>query len=119
MQIPTAKPTDKFQWNQDEFTLGIAQGYRYELQLDNITQSKPLVVTCNGSISPFICEAPIPLLTPTTHTVRVRAVDTSPLFTVKRSAWSDSLTFLMQPSGGIIVRPDPSKPGSLKIVPGL
>jgi len=118
-QTTTAKPTDKFSWTMDELTVGIAQGYRYDLQLDNLTQSKPLVHTCFGIMPPFTCEAPIPNITPTTHTARVRAVDTSPLFKNKYSAWSDSITFIMQPSGGIIViKPDPSTPGGLRIVPG-
>jgi hypothetical protein len=114
-QIQTAKPTDKFSWAQDEVSLSVAQSYRYELQLDNITQSKPLVATCTGTISPFTCEAPIPAITPTKHIARVRAVDTSPLFTTKKSAWSDLLEFVMQPSGSIIVT-KPAIPGGLTIV---
>src|SRR5262245_38808572 len=72
-----AAPTDKFAWNIDAPSLATAQGYRYDLELDNVLQTAPLVATCENPATPFLCKAPIPAVTPTTHTARVRAVDTS------------------------------------------
>lgn len=107
-----AAPTDKFGFDIAAASLAQANGYRYDLELDNVLQPSPLVVTCvtpSGTPVQFSCTAPIPAITPTTHTARIRAVDTSgstPLL----GPWSDLLTFTM--------RATPAKPSGLTIVPG-
>lgn len=103
------RPTDKFAWTQDAASITVARAYRYELELDNVVLTTPLVATCTGTASPFACEAPIPAITPTSHTVRLRAVDSSnaaPLV----SDWSDAFTFVM--------RAAPAKPTGIRIIPG-
>jgi hypothetical protein len=104
-----ARPTDKFSWQQDETALTNVQAFRYELELDGTIQTVPLVTTCTGTTSPFDCSAPIPAITPTTHTVRIRAVDiggSAPLV----GDWSDAFSFTMKAT--------PTKPTGIKIVPG-
>ena len=102
-------PTDKFAWDQAAATLAIVQGYRYELELDGVVVPSPLVATCTGTASPFACTAPIPAVTPATHTAKVRAVDmsgTTPLV----GPFSDPATFTM--------RATPAKPSGLTVIPG-
>ncbi len=107
-----ARPTDKFQWTMEDSGLAIVQAFRYELELDNVVRSAPLVTTCVTSPPPavnFTCTAPIPAITPSNHMARVRGVDiadTAPFI----GEWSDPLNFNM--------RAAPSKPGNLKIIPG-
>ena len=107
----TTKPTH-FEWTQDSDSLVSVQSYRYELELDNLTQSKPLVATCFGLTRPFICQAPIPNITPTSHKARIRAVEIS---TIKPDIgpWSDAVNFSMR---DIIISKTPNKPGSLVVI---
>lgn len=105
-----ARPTDKFEWSIVASSLSQAQGYTYELELDAVLQTAPLVHTCTGSgAGPFTCSAPIPAVTPTTHTARVRAADKAVVDQVLVSDWSDPVTFTM--------RAVPGKPGNLRILP--
>lgn len=104
-----ARPSDKFAWTQDAGSLTTVQSYRYELELDAVIQATALVTTCTGTDSPFNCSAPIPAVTPSNHSVRIRAVDvsgSSPLV----GDWSDVFTFVMKAI--------PSKPAGIKIIPG-
>ena len=103
-----ARPTDKFAWDQAESNLITAQGFRYELELDNTVLPTPLVTTCTGTTSPFQCLAPIPPITPSKHIARVRAVDMSVPDQPLAGEWSDPLEFNM--------RATPNKPGNLRIV---
>lgn len=79
-QTQPAKPTDKFTWTQDA-PVANAQTYRYELELDGVLQTAPLVHTCVASPTAptmaSICTAPIPAVTPGDHSARVRTVDVS------------------------------------------
>jgi len=102
-----AAPTDKFQFNMVAGSLAEANSYKYELELDGVVQATPLAVTCVDP-SPYTCKAPIPAITPSTHTARVRAVDISGTPIV--GPFSDLLTFTM--------RATPAKPTGLTIVPG-
>ena len=102
-------PTDKFRFNMPGVTLAVVNGYRYDLELDAVLQAVPLVVTCVNPVEPFACTAVIPAITPTSHTARVRAVDTSGT-TLLLGDWSDLLSFTM--------RATPSKPTGFTIVPG-
>jgi len=102
-----AAPTDKFAWNIEAASLAVAQAYTYELELDGTVLATALVTTCSGAASPYDCNAPIPAVTPSTHTARVRAVDTSG--TPLTGPFSDLLTFTM--------RAVPSKPGNFRIIP--
>ena len=91
---PIAAPTSRFQWTYDASSLGVAQAMRYEVGIDAEPGVTTLVHTCLGTVSPFTCTAPIPAVTPTTHTARVRVVDartTTPLV----GPWSDPVTFTM------------------------
>lgn len=103
-----ASPTDKFAWNIDAQSLAVAQSYAYEVELDGVVLPTALVTTCSGATAPYDCAAPIPAVTPSTHTARVRAVDASG--TPLMGPFSDMLTFTM--------RAVPAKPGNLRIVPG-
>jgi len=104
-----AAPTDRFQWVQVAPTLAVASAYRYEVGLDADPGTTVLTATCVGATSPFTCSASIPAVTPTTHTARVRAVDTSGP-TAITGPFSDPLTFTM--------RATPAKATGLIIVPG-
>jgi len=103
------KPTDNLMWVQDESSLAIAQGFRYELELDNVVLVEPLKVTCSGIVRPWNCQAPIPAVTPTTHTIRIRPIDITNADPIV-GPWSDIFTFTM--------RAVPSKPTGIKIIPG-
>lgn len=105
-----ARPTDKFAWTMAESNLVTAQGFRYELELDNTVLPNPLTVTCTGTTSPFDCQSPIPPITPSQHTVRVRAIDITVPNEILVGDWSDPLQFTM--------RATPNKPGTLKIIRG-
>lgn len=104
----TARPTDSFEWTIVASSLAQAQGYTYELELDSVVLTTPLVHTCSGA-GPFLCRAPIPAVTPSSHTVRVRAADRSIIAQIVFGDWSDPLTFTM--------RAVPGKPGNLRIQP--
>ena len=103
-----AAPTDRFEWSIAAPTLAVANAYRYDLELDAVILPTALVTTCTGAVSPFICRAPIPAVTPTAHVARVRAVDTTA--TVIVGPFSDPINFTM--------RATPAKPAGLTVVPG-
>jgi hypothetical protein len=105
-----AAPTDKFGWDQTGATLAVVQAYRYDLEMDGIVLSAPLVQTCTGAASPFTCLSPIPALVPGPHTARIRAVDVTTPTTPVVGPFSAPLAFSM--------RAVPAAPGGLRIVPG-
>lgn len=93
-----AKPTDKFTWTQDA-PLAAAQAYRYELELDGVLHTAPLVHTCTAAApTSSQCTAPIPAVTPGTHSARVRTVDASlpEILQWIFSDYSDPATFTMR-----------------------
>lgn len=100
---PVAGPTSLFQWGVEDVTsLSVAQARRYEVGIDAEPGVTVLVHTCTGTVAPFICTAPIPAVTPTTHTARVRAVDirtTTPLV----GPFSDPVTFTMTALPGRVI----------------
>lgn len=103
-----AVPTDSFEWTMEATSAATAQAYRFDLELDGATAPAPLATTCITAGADATCKAPIPAVTPGSHTARVRAVDISsppPIF----SSWSDPLTFTM--------RAVPTKPTGFRIVP--
>ncbi len=106
----SARPTDKFSWTIDASNSITAQGFRWELELDNVVLTTPLAVTCTGTTTPFTCISPIPPITPSQHSVRIRAVDVTVPDEFLFGDWSDPLQFSM--------RATPNKPGNLKIVRG-
>lgn len=103
-----AAPTDRFAWDMAAPSLAEANGYRYDVEMDAVVLPTPLVATCTGAVSPFLCRTSIPAVTPTTHTARVRAVDTTG--TPILGPFSDPVTFTM--------RATPAKPSGLTVVPG-
>lgn len=103
----TATPTDQFQWQMAAVNLTQASGYRFDVELDAGTPVTLAGVTCTGAASPFTCKAPIPPVTPTTHTARVRAVDANGTPII--GPFSDPITFTM--------RATPGQPTNLTIVP--
>lgn len=109
-----AKPTDKFSWTQDDgVTANAAATYRYEVEIDSKPLADPLVgVVCTGAARPWTCTAPIPAVTPSSHTVRLRAVDQSlpDVINWLFSEWSDPYVFIM--------RATPAKPANVRVVPG-
>jgi hypothetical protein len=108
-QVST-RPTDAFAWDQDGPSQVVVQAYRYELELDGVVATTPLMATCSGLVMPFLCTAPIPAVTPTTHAIRLRAVDVSVPATPIAGGWSDVFSFLM--------RAIPATPRAVRIVPG-
>lgn len=104
-QTPAA-PTDRFAWDIPD-AAAVAQGYRWELEIDGATTPVVLVTTCTGA--PTACTAPIPALTPSQHSVRLRAVDAPAGATAIVGPWSDLFTFRMRATPGratnITIRP--------------
>lgn len=102
-----AAPTDRFGWDQPNTTLVVAQGYRYEVEIDG---AAPIVVvaTCAGTTT-ISCTAPIPAVTPSTHVARLRAVDAPAGGTAIPGGWSAPFTFQM--------RATPGAPVNIRIVP--
>lgn len=98
-QTPVA-PTDRFTWDQDAPTLAAAQAYRADVELDKVILPAPLVTTCTGATSPFVCKAPLPAMTTGTHTARVRVVDTTSILSLIFSDFSLPTTFTMRASPG-------------------
>lgn len=107
-----AAPSDRFVWTMAH-PAAQAQAFRYELELDGAIAPAPLVHTCTGTTLPVECVAPIPAVTPGSHTARVRAVDTSSA-TPLPGDWSTLLTFTMRAvpatPGGFGIRPAGVKP---------
>jgi hypothetical protein len=106
-----AAPTDRFAWDQAAASLALAQGYRYDLELDAVLLAAPLVTTCTGAVSPYVCSAPIPAVTPSAHTARVRAVDAPVGGTAIVGLFSAPFSFTM--------RATPAQVTGLRIVPGV
>lgn len=108
------KPGDKFGWEIPTTPLATAQAYSWDLDIDGvITRITPASVTCVATaidlgVSPT-CETPIPAITPTQHTARLRAVDTTISTTPALSDWSAPFTFTM--------RALPATPLNIRIVP--
>lgn len=102
-----ARPTDNFQWTQDDEPLSRVQTFQFQLELDGVVQPTPLIASCTGTAKPFTCKAPIPPITPSQHAARIRAVeviDGAPM----EGPWSNVLNFSM--------RATPNKPENLVIV---
>lgn len=104
----SARPTDNFQWDQTGASLAVVQAYRFDVEMDGVVLATPLAHTCTGTASPFTCKAPIPPVTPSQHTARVRAADVTVPTEVITSEWSSPLQFSM--------RATPNKPENLIIV---
>lgn len=105
-QAPAA-PTDRFAWDMPD-PAATAQGYRWELEIDG--NSTPVVLTATCAGAPTVCTAPIPAVTPSQHSVRLRAVDAPTGATPIVSPWSDPFTFRM--------RATPGKPTNITIRSG-
>lgn len=71
---PAASSTSRLVWDQAAPALVDVTGYIYEAAYDDGVYETVTGVTCAGTTSPFVCAGAIKALTPTTHTVRVRAV---------------------------------------------
>ncbi len=104
-------PNARFAFTMEDVPVSLCNSYQYQLEMDGVVQPAPLAVTCtvnptnanNSDVS-----APIPPLTPATHTARVRAVDpstTPPL----QGDWSDPATFTLKAA--------PRKPVNLRLAP--
>lgn len=104
-----ASPTDKFTWDQVGANLAQVQGYRYEVEMDGGAPAT-VTTTCTGTASPFTCSAPIPAVTPASHTARIRAVDISVPATPMAGGFSLPFTFTMRAVPGV--------PLNIRIVPG-
>lgn len=92
----------KFEWTQDGDSLATIQTWFFQLELDNITQSKALVVTCEGAISPFTCIAPLPSITTTKHTARIRVKGIDGEGKLVTTLWSNKVTFTVTAETNII-----------------
>jgi len=92
---PQVAPTDNFEYQVPAPDLATAQGYRHELELDATLQAAALAHSCTGAASPFTCRSPIPAITPTQHTARVRMVNVLTTGSRVEGLWSSLLTFTM------------------------
>lgn len=73
-QVPRATPRSSFAFTQDAADLQeIASFYTFRVFLDGSATGVALSVTCAGVASPFACLAPIPPLSPGTHSAVVVA----------------------------------------------
>lgn len=102
-----ARPTDKFAWTSPD-PIASLNAYGWDLELDGVVQATRLATTCAAG-TPNTCEAPIPAMTPSQHTIRIRPVDISVAASPINGPWSDPLTFTM--------RATPSKIGTPIIKP--
>jgi len=68
----------RFSWTQED-ALAIAEGFRYELELDGVLLTAPLVASCVASPANALfslCSAPSPVsMTKGLHRARIRTVD--------------------------------------------
>jgi hypothetical protein len=99
-----AGPTSRFGWSQVATDLPSASGFTYRAYLDASATGTTLTATCTGTASPFSCTAPIPAVTPGTHTVALTAANVA-----GESLKSSVTTFQM-----VAV---PSAPTSIVILP--
>lgn len=70
----TAVPGSRLGWDQPATSLTEASTMIYEAGFDTAAPVALTGVTCAGTASPYSCAATWPQLTPTQHTVQIRAV---------------------------------------------
>jgi len=92
----TASPSDRLGFDQAGPDLATVRAYDAQLDLDG-TVLLPQIMTCedDGTGSPFACATAIPAVTPGTHTVRLRVVETVN-GTALASDWSAPFTFTLR-----------------------
>lgn len=71
---PSAGSASRLTWDIPAANVGEAIGYIYEASYDDGAWERINNVNCGNPTSPFTCAGDIKPLTPTTHTVRIRAV---------------------------------------------
>lgn len=76
-EAQVATPGSRLAWDQAASSLGQAQNYIYEAFWDGGSAVPMTGVACSGDTSPFTCSAEFIALTPGSHVVRIRAVDTA------------------------------------------
>ena len=107
--------TAKFQWTQEGDSVGTIHSWSFQLELDNILQSKLLATFCVATnvVNSFLCTAPLPSITTTTHTARIRARGVDGEGKLVTTLWSNSVTFRVTTATTII---NITAPKDLKVI---
>jgi hypothetical protein len=73
-QTPATK-TSQLAWDQQAPSLADAVAYEYAVYVDGGVRQVIGPTTCQGTASPFVCQANVPALTPGDHSLTVTASD--------------------------------------------